>query len=548
MIIDSRTINSGSVSSEVCIVGGGVAGITLALALERRGIATCIVESGGFRPDAFARDLNRGLNTGLPYSFADGSRSRYLGGSSNCWAGFCRPLDEEDFMARPWVPGSGWPIPRAELLRHIPEAHQLLKLGPVNYDPDFWIDAIGRRDVQHVLPNHPDVHEIIAQFSPPVRMGKEYRKQLARSSLISLYLQATTVELVTDSLRGRLISVRALTPDRRPLEFTARIFILAGGGIENARLLLASNRQMPRGIGNHHDLVGRYFMDHPRLYRGHFTHGRRAHNKLFDLKYQYHNQAVAAHGVCVAGSFRLSREVQARAQLLNAYSWLDSDFAIYEAPAINALRRIKQHALGTAPPGSSLLDSLFRAARAPHEIAMFAFVRQFHPPRLAKTCRLQIIVEPAPNPNSRIVLAQERDALGLNRVAVCWRLGELEQRTFDENFRVVSAALQSAGLILTEPPVPFARGEWPAELEGTWHHMGTTRMHDSPHSGVVDCHCRVHELANLYVAGSSVFPTVGASFPTINLVALAARLADHVAHQMSAIADLSRAPGRPSQH
>ena len=112
----------------------------------------------------------------------------------------------------------------------------------------------------------------------------------------------------------------------------------------------------------------------------------------------------------------------------------------------------------------------------------------------------------------------------------------------------MSAALQSAGLILTEPPVPFARGEWPAELEGTWHHMGTTRMHDSPHSGVVDCHCRVHELANLYVAGSSVFPTVGASFPTINLVALAARLADHVAHQMSAIADLSRAPGRPSQH
>ena len=110
MIIDSRTINSGSISSEVCIVGGGVAGITLALALERRGIATCIVESGGFRPDAFARDLNRGLNTGLPYSFADGSRSRYLGGSSNCWAGFCRPLDEEDFMARPWVPGSGWPI------------------------------------------------------------------------------------------------------------------------------------------------------------------------------------------------------------------------------------------------------------------------------------------------------------------------------------------------------------------------------------------------------------------------------------------------------
>jgi choline dehydrogenase-like flavoprotein len=252
---------------------------------------------------------------------------------------------------------------------------------------------------------------------------------------------------------------------------------------------------------------------------------------------------VAAHGVRVAGSFRLSPEAQERAQLLNAYSWLDSDFAVYETPAINALRRIKQHALGTAPPGSRLLDSLFRAARAPHEIAMFAFVRQFHPSWLAKTCRLQIIVEPAPNPDSRIVLSPERDALGLNRVEVSWRLGELEQRTFNENFRLVSAALQSAGLTLTESPVPFARGEWPAELEGTWHHMGTTRMHDSPRSGVVDCNCRVHELANLYVAGSSVFPTVGASFPTINLVALAARLANHVAHELSALADLSGAPG-----
>jgi len=539
MIIDSRSINPARISAEVCIVGGGVAGITLALALERRGIATCVVESGGFRPDSHSRDLNRGLNVGLPYSFADGSRSRYLGGSSNCWAGFCRPFDDEDFTARPWVPDSGWPIPPAELLRHIPEAHRILKLGPVNYDPDFWIDAIGRRDVQHLLPNHPEVRELIAQFSPPVRMGKEYREKLQQSSLISLYLYATSVELVTDSLRGSLASVRAKTPDRRELEFTARIFILAGGGIENARLLLASNRQMTQGIGNHHDLVGRYFMDHPRLHRGRFTRNRCAHNKLFDLKYQYHNPAVAANDVCVAGYFRLSPAVQERERLLNAYSWLDSDFAIYETPAIKALRQIKQHVLGTAPPGSSLPGSVFRAACAPHELAMFAFVRQFHPAWLAKTCRLQIIVESAPDPDSRIVLAQERDALGVNRVEVCWRLGELERRTFDENFRLVSGALQSAGLALTEQPAPITGGEWPAELEGTWHHMGTTRMHDSPRSGVVDRHCRVHELANLYVAGSSVFPTVGASFPTLNLVALALRLANRVADELSTVADLS---------
>ncbi len=341
-----------------------------------------------------------------------------------------------------------------------------------------------------------------------------------------------------------MVSVRAKTPAGSQLEFTARIFILAGGGIENARLLLASNRQMTRGIGNHHDLVGRYFMDHPRLYRGRFTHGRRAHNKLFDLKYQYHNPAVAANDVCIAGYFRLSPEVQERERLLNAYSWLDSDFAIFDAAAVNALRQIKRHALGTAPPGSRLLESIFEAACAPHELVMFALVRQFRPPWLAKTCRLQIIVEQAPNRESRIVLAPERDALGVNRVEICWRMGAQEQRTFDENFRRVSAALQPNGLTMIEAPAPFAGGEWPAELEGTWHHMGTTRMHDSPRSGVVDRNCRVHELANLYVAGSSVFPTVGASFPTPNLVALALRLGNHVANELSAMPDLSDAPGR----
>jgi choline dehydrogenase-like flavoprotein len=181
-------------------------------------------------------------------------------------------------------------------------------------------------------------------------------------------------------------------------------------------------------------------------------------------------------------------------------------------------------------PSQSLPRDLWTLATNPLPAAGFALARFMQPRWLVKGCRLQAIVEPAPDPESRVTLSHERDQLGMRRVQVSWRLDSSVQRTFDRSFAIVAEELARAGIgeVTLDPPI--AGGEWPNSLdaEGTWHHIGTTRMYDSARQGVVDRNCRVHGLANLYVAGSSVFPTAGANFPTITLVALALRLSNHI--------------------
>jgi choline dehydrogenase-like flavoprotein len=143
MFIDTRRLDEGSaIEAEVCIIGGGVAGITVALELEKRGTGTCLIESGGFKPDNATKDLYRGESIGLPYIFADGCRSRFLGGSSNCWGGWCRPMEEQDFVRREWVPNSGWPFAKSKLQPYYERTHGILRLGPNRFDTDFWVDAI----------------------------------------------------------------------------------------------------------------------------------------------------------------------------------------------------------------------------------------------------------------------------------------------------------------------------------------------------------------------------------------------------------------------
>jgi choline dehydrogenase-like flavoprotein len=137
-------------------------------------------------------------------------------------------------------------------------------------------------------------------------------------------------------------------------------------------------------------------------------------------------------------------------------------------------------------------------------------------------------VEAEPNRDSRVTLSEHKDALGMNRVKVDWRLTELVKRTFDRTVTLLAEEMQRTGVADVQLDEPLEGKPWPAQLEGTWHHMGTTRMHDSPTQGVVDRNCQVHGMSNLFVAGSSVFPTVGANFPTITIVAMTLRLSEHV--------------------
>ncbi|MBL8323721.1 MAG: GMC family oxidoreductase [Rubrivivax sp.] len=542
MFCDARRVEDAmEAETTVCVIGGGAAGLTMALEFERRGIDTIVLESGGFGPDPLTMDLYRGEDVGIPYDFGSNQRSRFLGGCSNCWGGWCRPMDPEDFQKRDWVPGSGWPFGIDELRPFYERAHRVLRLGPVNYDIDHWVKAIGRQDVRRMPLPSGEVVDSVSQFSLPLRYGKHHRRDLKSARHVRVFLHANVVDIETapDGGQVRRVHVRTLTGKRMSVE--ARHFVLACGGIENVRLLLASNKRQAEGLGNSSGLVGRYFMDHPRLLLGKFTlrePWRR--NKLYDIMFHYLNRAVRANGIHVAAQLTVAHAVQQRERMLNGRIWFSSIFPGEGTAAAEALKRMKFRVHGKIDPNHGFWHDMGILAREPLNAANFIAARQLRPVgllkemhfQMIKEARFQMICEPAPDPDSRITLAESCDALGMPRVRIDWRLGDLVKHTFDRTVAIVGKEISDAGIAdVTYDPPQLGR-EWPAEIEGTWHYMGTTRMNDSPTQGVVDRHGRMHDLGNMYIAGSSVFPTAGANFPTITLVALALRLADHLADKV----------------
>jgi len=356
------------------------------------------------------------------------------------------------------------------------------------------------------------------------------------------------VNIDTDLFAKSVSGIEVATLTGKRVRVHAKQFVLATGGIENARLLLASNKVQAAGLGNAHDLVGRFFMDHPRLMTGNVRFSQQwSRNKLYDIKYHYQNSAVSAHGTRIASQFALVPEVLERERLLNARVWFSSIFYGEGSAGAQALYRCKQAALKKEQPGWNLNQDIFAMMTEPLNTFAYGFTRLFQPRSLIKGVKFQVIVEPSPDPNSRITLSlSERDRLGMPRVQVDWRLGEQVKRTFDRTLALLAADLRQSGVaeVVLDPSLEGA--EWPSALEkeGTWHHMGTTRMHDSPTQGVVDRNCRVHGMSNLYIAGSSVFPTAGANFPTITIAALTLRLSEHLLKELRAsIVNISHALG-----
>jgi choline dehydrogenase-like flavoprotein len=269
----------------------------------------------------------------------------------------------------------------------------------------------------------------------------------------------------------------------------AQLFVLATGGIENARLLLASNDVQAAGLGNGRDLVGRYFMEHPHLVAGALL--RSSEQVSIDFY-----RAREAGQIQVAGLLVPSAALQRREKLLAFGSFLSPSAEL--PPFESALSRL---VTGMDRPGEE------PASRA------FFFMNE---------------CEQAPNAASRVRLDEDRDALGVPRVKLEWRLSNLDRESLRRGHELLAHALGRAGLGRFQVMLDAEDLSWPAGMTGGRHHMGTTRMHASPQHGVVDPDARVHGVANLYVAGSSVFPTSGASNPTLTIVALSLRLAERI--------------------
>lgn len=537
MLIDALTLPADTlIEKDICIIGAGAAGITLARELAHQPFQVCLLESGGLDFEADTQSLYKGENLGVSYFPIKESRARYLGGSTNLWGGWSRPLDDIDFSDRPWMPHSGWCFTKADLVPYYKRAQQACKLGPFKYDLASWQEALSQ--VQHqelpVLPD--DLETYIWQIipSPYLRFGEVYRAEIEQARNITTYLHANAVEIEANETAQTVKRLRVASLDGKQFWIAAKVFILAVGGIENPRLLLASNKVQNTGLGNQYNLVGRYFMEHPYLMAGKAMLSNAA---SFFTRINFR-----VDDIYMATGVGLSEAVQEREQVLN----FSLRFLPIEEEWVEAFRRLKKlrnprqghDAFPTITEGfngreASAIADMGKVITHLDHLAAKAYQKLFKSCTTEKShfCDIHLIGEQAPNPDSRVLLSRERDRLGINCVQLDWRLSPIDKYTMQRSSQLIAAEFERAGLGKLQVDFTTTDETW-RSLKGSYHHIGTTRMHHNPKHGVVNEHCQVHGISNLYIAGSSVFPTSGLSNPTLTIVALAIRLADHIKAQM----------------
>lgn len=487
MIVDARSVPDASViECDVCIVGAGAAGITIARELLGRPVQVVLLESGWLKPDAKTQSLYVGEVAERHYFDLDAARSRYFGGTTNLWTGECRPLDAQDFELRDWVPDSGWPFGLDELLPFYRRAQSVCQLGPYGYTADDWREY----GVRPMAIEGGRIQSYAFQYSPPTRFGEVYRNEVRQAPNVVTYLGANVVDLETPAPPQQVRAVKVACLTGTSFRVAARAFVLATGGIENARLLLLSDSVQSGGLGNGHDLVGRYFMEH--VYLDAAAEIRALRGAISDF-YTVGHWVDGRRGRGILG---LTPGVRCRERLTNYCG-------VIGEPSASLLSRLR--------------DAIAQARAKP----------------APRTYFVKNVMEQAPNPDSRVTLGQDRDRLGCRRVVLRWRLSSVDKSTAHRAHAILGEDLLRSGLGHMTSSMGREADPWPASVRGARHHMGTTRMHADPRRGVVDADCRVHGITNLYVAGSSVFPTSGAANPTLTIVALALRLALHLQNRLA---------------
>lgn len=549
MLIDARLLPAGeTIETEVCIVGTGPSGLTLAREFLGQGFRVCLLESGGLEPADANIDSLASVKTAGDFEQING-RHRRFGGNSNYWAIALgdgqiglrhRPFDDVDFEQRDWIPHSGWPFDRNHLLPYYERAHSTLGIGRFAYEGEDWEDAqhpqlpfVGDRVTTHMF-----------QFSLSKVFFETYREQLRQAPNITTYLHATVTELETDATAGTVTRAQVACLNGNRFSVAAKFFVLAVGGVESAQLLLSSNQVQKQGLGNQHDLVGRFFMDHPLVCGGLFIP---SDPKIFNRTGLYDLRSV--NGSYVMGTLGLTNAVIRREKLVNISASLFPR-SKYASPSpakrsLKALANLEAFKTGTVLEHSKtvlagmdiLANAVYGKLTRRHKPTWYDFFvggwskqealrnETFHAFEVVHQ------TEQLPNPNNRAKLSDEFDLLGRRRVLMEteWRQADMEGIMRAQDVLAQEIARAKLGRFRI-----FRHNNRPIMAQaGTAHHMGTTRMHVNPRQGVVDPNCKVHTVSNLFISGSAVFPTGSFANPTLTIVALSIRLADHVKALMS---------------
>lgn len=567
MLRDAREVpDGGTLDADVCIVGGGPAGLTIARELAGGDLRVCLLESGGLEYEADTHALAQGETTGDEYYDLCHTRARRLGGSTHLWnsglglpwrpdvpSGFrAGPLADADLEAREGVPFSGWPFGRAVLDPYYERAQPICGLGPFAYRGEDWVTG----DDARPLPlDGATMTSSVWQFAPKEVFTRERRDEVTRAPGVTTWLHATVVEVETDEAGGEATAVRVATLQGNRFRVTARRFVLATGGIDNARLLLLSRRRHRDGIGNAHDLVGRFFNEHQMVRGGALVPADRT---LFERTALYDVRRF--DDVPVMGKVDFTDEALRRERLLNV------SFAImpryrghsrarqhvvdsFETLLRSALRlRVPEHAGQHVRNVASGLDyiaisslrklsgrRLFRHfVPAPDLVANEGWSHLGDKARRFSSFEVILHTEQALDRDNRVTLGDRRDAFGNPLPRLHWRWTETDRDSVRRAQALFRREVARAGLGTYHPW--SCDGQPLLHHPGLHHHLSTTRMDRDPRRGVVDEHARVHGVGNLFVAGFSVFPTGGYINPTLTVVALALRVADRIREELRSVA------------
>jgi choline dehydrogenase-like flavoprotein len=483
MELDGRTLDGRRLEAKVCVVGAGPCGLTLARSLDAAGIETILLETGGDTHERSAERLSRGAVRGDRYAGLERTRRRRIGGTATSWNTLVGgepgakyiPLDPSDLRA-----GPGWPLQWPELVEWYGEAQALCRLGAFDYGT-----------TAHAGPERPlnlggGVLESRAyQLGQASVFTRDMPELLRTSPNVTLCHHATLLELHPDRGAERFAQAVVGAVDGTRFHVRADAFVLAGGAVENARILLLSAAGTgARLLSPVSDSIGRWFMEHPR---------DSSQVLLAGARFDEHSRFYAAHtvpsGTAILGRLAVTEEARRRERLPNA-----------------SLTFLRHSPRGRVPlrSGHPRLESI--RPRAPEGVPYL----------------LRLNLEQSPDLENRIVLGARRDSFGLRRPELNWRWGADDQKKLERLRRIVARELEAAELgrvVRTTQQTPDPNAH---------HHAGTTRMGADAVSSVVDAACLVHGTENLFAVGGSVFPSAGYANPTLTVVALTLRLADHL--------------------
>jgi len=528
MILDGNSLQDNfQVDSDICIIGGGVAGIVLANELKKNFSQIILIESGteNYTPEAqglYKPEQPPSLGPDPSYS-----RLRFLGGTSNHWENNTSPLSPIDFEQRDWIPNSGWPIKLDDLSDYYLKAQDYCGVDTDSYNTPYWANKLGNTDL---LKESKVMVSRVSKFSnPPVRFFHEYGQKLIQSDNVTIYKNTNLIDIEFNLDTKKISAAIVQSNNGKKGNIQASTFILCLGGIENARMMLIFNDKYKNKLGNKGDNVGRYFMEHPTPRAAQlFVED----DSIFDF-YKFNNQGskyVQAFMELSPSQLALHQTTNLRIPLVPASNFTMSD-------GISSSHILKNSLSDGELPnnfGSHLYNVLSDLDMVVEGIARKNFdQRLFDHADKVGGFQLPMMMEQTPDRNNRVYLGSTKDKFGLKKILMDYHISKADKKRVWKTLDIVASEVGATNLGRLKKLKERSDRIWSDQLGFSNHHMGTTRMSNSENDGVVDKNLLVFGTDNLFIGGSSVFPTGGHVPPTLTIVALAIRLSNFLSKGQS---------------